>query len=132
MVTKEQLRLAKAAAAEVYSPIARTVGSAASGAMAVKLAYDLGVFVAEHARGGGITQENIEAMFGNPAPAAPPAPTRKKRKANRYAILLKQEMKKSKMRGKTSAQRKKKFAAAAKKASLLYKKEKKDGKTKSK
>jgi len=126
MVTAEQLRIAKAAMADIYSPIAR----AASGAASVKLAYDLGMFVAEHARGGGITQENIEAL-GLGAPTLTPAPARKKRKANRYAILLKQEMKKSKMRGKTAEQRKKKFTAAAKKASTLYKKEKKDGKKKS-
>lgn len=75
-------------------------------------------------------------MPDNPGhnPAVPTVPTvpKKKRKANRYAILLKQEYKKSRLTGKTAVGRKKKFAAAAKKASMLYKKEQKNGSKKTK
>lgn len=98
----------------------------------VKLAYDTGYWLGQQAAHIG----NAGAQAGAP-PAHNPGPqvdaflaalgggAPKKRKLNRYQILLREEMKKSRLKGKTSAQRKKKFAMAAKKAALIYRKEKK-------
>lgn len=89
------------------------------------------VYAKTHAPASMNLNEFLHGMYGNPGHGNPGNPKpKKKRKPNRYAILLKQEMKKSRLIGKTAAGRKKKFAAAAKKASRLYKKEKKNGKTK--
>lgn len=106
----------------------------------VKLAYDVGRWMGSQAAGGGVSEsppshnpspqvdEFLAALSGKGGKEP-----KKKRKINRYNILLRDEMKKFKIKGTRGKNlpRKDKFRLASNRAMKALRKEQRDGKKKS-
>lgn len=136
----------KAAMADLVSPWMKAGSQAMGTVRNIKMAYDIGVWMGQQARGGGITQESMVRaglVSENPGHSVEPAPDisallcalsgelgarKKKKKPTRYNVLVKKEMAKLKSSKKYTG--KVRFKMAVARASRALKKEKKNGKKK--